>query len=100
MVPLLILLLSLASTALGSGEHASTYASKYRQLVMSSTLRWRPYSNLEMTMSIPKEAVPSGTGNPSRIVCRAEPKKHAMVLVGQTVTGGYCAVGFGTQSFK
>ena len=77
---------------LGSGNHASI-KSKYGQLVTSSTLRWRHIMGGRGKNRIPIGAVPSGTGNPSKVVCRAE--HHGTLLVGQTtIPDERCAVGF------
>ena len=76
----------------GSGNHASI-KSEYGQLVTSSTLRWRSIIGGHGKNRIPIGAVSSGTGNPSRVVCRAE--HHGTLLVGQTtIPDEKCAVGF------
>ena len=81
-----------------SGNHASI-KSKYGQLVTSSTLRWRHVMGGHGKNRIPVGAVPSGTGNPSRVVCRTE--HHGTLLVGQTtIPDERCAVGFITRIHK
>ena len=82
----------------GSGNHASI-KSKYGQLVTSSTLRWRHIIGGHGKTRIPIGAVPSGTGNPSRVVCRAE--HHGTLLVGQTtIPDERCGVGFVNKIYK
>ena len=100
--PLCIVLLFTLShyllPVLGSGNHASI-KSKYGQLVTSSTLRWRHIMGGRGKNRIPIGAVPSGTGNPSKVVCRAE--HHGTLLVGQTtIPDERCAVGFVNRIHK
>ena len=79
-----------------SGLHPASIKSKYGQLVTSSTLRWTDAEHNGIT---PKEAVPSGTGNADKFVCRAE--HHGALLVGQTTTvGSFCVVGFVNKLYK
>ena len=79
-----------------SGMHHASIKSEYGQLVTSNTLRWTPISN---NLRIPSEAVPSGTGNPDRKICRSE--HHGALLVGQTTEiGSYCVVGFVNRLHK
>ena len=81
-----------------SGNHASI-KSKYGQLVTSSTLRWRHIIGGHGKNRIPLGAVPSGTGNTNRVVCRAE--HHGTLLVGQTtIPDERCAVGFVNRIHK
>ena len=82
----------------GSGNHASI-KSKYGQLVTSSTLRWRNIMGGHGKKRIPIGAVSSGTGNPSRVVCRSE--HHGTLLVGQTtIPDERCAVGFVNKIYR
>ena len=75
-----------------AGGHHASIKSEYGQLVTSTTLKWRQMSARRGGM-MPKDAVQSGTGNPSKVVCRAE--HHGSLLVGQTTPlDGTCAVGF------
>ena len=92
------LVVILAVVRLGqSGLHPASIKSKYGQLVTSSTLRWTNAGNNNGIT--PKEAVPSGTGNADKFVCRAE--HHGALLVGQTTTvGSYCVVGFVNKLYK
>jgi len=84
-------LTSLLAQLVSAGHHASI-KSEYGQLVTSTTLKWRQMSARRGGM-MPKDAVPSGTGNPSKVICRAE--HHGSLLVGQTTPlDGTCAVGF------
>ena len=79
-----------------SGMHHASIKSKYGQLVTSNTLRWTPMSG---GLRIPREAVPSGTGNAHSYVCRAE--HHGALLVGQTTeSGSHCVVGFVNRLYK
>ena len=83
---------------MGSGNHASI-KSQYGQLVTSSTLRWRHMIGGHGKNRIPIGAVPSGTGNPSRVVCRSE--HHGTLLVGQTtLPDERCAVGFVNRIYR
>ena len=79
-----------------SGMHHASIKSKYGQLVTSNTLRWTPMSG---GLRIPREAVPSGTGNAHSYVCRAE--HHGALLVGQTTeSGSHCVIGFVNRLYK
>ena len=95
------LVLSLTTTlvvgvAESGGTHHASIKSKYGQLVTSSTLRW---THMASGDQLPKEAVPSGTGNADKFVCRAE--HHGALLVGQTTeVGSYCVVGFVSKLYK
>ena len=92
MVILLCLLLGLAE----GGTHHASIKSSYGQLVTSSTLRW---AHVKSGVNALKEAVPSGTGNAERFVCRAE--HHGVLLVGQTTeAGSHCLVGFVNRLYK
>ncbi len=92
---LLILLLVVVRIA-ESGLHPASIKSRYGQLVTSSTLRWTPVNNGN---HLPSEAVPSGTGNTDKFICRAE--HHGALLVGQTTeVGTFCVVGFVNKLYK
>ena len=96
-LPLFVATLSLLATLGQCGHHASI-KSKYGQLVTSSTLKWRHMTAMRGGM-MPPDSVQSGTGNPSKVVCRAE--HHGSLLVGQTTQlDGYCAVGFINKIYK
>ena len=93
----LFLILGLVRLA-QSGLHPASIKSKYGQLVTSSTLRWTDGGTYGAGV-VPKEAVPSGTGNADKFVCRAE--HHGALLVGQTTTvGSFCLVGFVNKLYK
>lgn len=78
------------------GQHHASIKSQYGQLVTSSTLKW---THVNSGQTVTQEAVPSGTGNSDKFVCRAE--HHGALLVGQTTqVGGYCMVGFLTKLYK
>jgi len=82
-----------------SGLHPASIKSKYGQLVTSSTLRWTDADSNGGGGGTAKEAVPSGTGNADKFVCRAE--HHGALLVGQTTTvGSFCVVGFVNKLYK
>ena len=94
-VPWLLLLATLQFAE--SGLHPASIKSKYGQLVTSSTLRWTDADAAGVNPS--QEAVPSGTGNADKFVCRAE--HHGALLVGQTTElGSYCVVGFVNRLYK
>ena len=89
---LLVAVLAAVCLTLASAGHHASIKSEYGQLVTSTTLKWRQMSARRGGM-MPKDAVQSGTGNPSKVVCRAE--HHGSLLVGQTTPlDGTCAVGF------
>jgi len=92
----IVLLFALSHSILpvrGSGNYASTKSKYNGQLATSSTLRWRHIMGGHGKNRIPVGAVPSGTGNPSKVICRAE--HHGTLLVGQTtIPDERCAVGF------
>jgi hypothetical protein len=93
--PLLLLVIGLAE----SGSHHASIKSKYGQLVTSSTMRWTHSNSNSGVNNFPKEAVPSGTGNADKFVCRAE--HHGALLAGQTTEiGSYCVVGFINRLYK
>ena len=94
---LIVALLTLLGLA-ESGMHHASIKSKYGQLVTSNTLRWTPMSGGSL-IRIPREAVPSGTGNIDRFICRTE--HHGALLVGQTTEiGSHCVVGFVNRLYK
>jgi len=89
--------LALLATLVDCGHHASI-KSMYGQLVTSSTLKWRHMSATRGGI-MPSDAVQSGTGNPSKVICRAE--HHGSLLVGQTTQlDGQCAVAFINRIYK